>query len=339
MVAALCAAVAAPSAPLAQAARLRLPREVFDVIPPSDRVSGERGSYRVIQPGCRVGPIGPHMRRRIVDVAVQEWGVFGFQTLDMVATEERTLPTVAGLSIVPDALNPRLSAPRLARRTLRLGKWEDEDPVLATIAGYWSATPDGAAALEKQNRIWNSWLGDENIGWVEPWSAAFVSWVMCEAGLGEPETFHRSIAHWEYVDQAIAARDTPGSRPAAAYVARDYGEAEIHPGDLLCNSRGGTDYQSIADRRPDMGRYAPLHCDIVVKVDARQSAIFVIGGNVLNSVSLSALRAEAMGAGLSPAPEARIAGARRWFAHLQLQTGAIESDALDHSPTIRSLQP
>jgi len=121
-------------------------------------------------------------------------------------------------------------------------------------------------------------------------------------------------------------------------VARDYGEAEIHPGDLLCNSRGGANYQSIADRRPHMGVFAPLHCDIVVKVDARQSAIFVIGGNVLNSVSLSALRAEAMGAGLSPAPEFRIAGARRWFAHLQLRTDMIESNALDASPTIRALQ-
>lgn len=338
IVTAACALLAAPAAPLAQSSQPRLPREVFDVIAPSERIEGRRGAFRIVQPGCRVGPLGAHTRRRIVDIAVQEWGVFGFQTLDLVATEERALPTVDGLQIVPDALNPRLDRPRLARRTLRLGRWEDDDPVLSTVAGYWSATPDGAAVIAKQNRIWSSWFGDQGIGWVEPWSAAFVSWVMCEAGLGERETFRRSIAHWEYVDQAIEALDNPGARSASAYVARDYGEAEIHPGDLLCGSRGAADYRSLADRRPHMGVYAPLHCDIVVKVDAGQSAIFVIGGNVLNSVSLSALRAEAMGAGLSPAPEVRIAGARRWFAHLQLQTGPIESDALDRSPTIRALQ-
>lgn len=335
LIATLCAALAAPAAPLAQATMARLPRDLFDVIPPSDRVTGARGRVRVVQPLCRVGPLGPHTRRRIVDIAVQEWGVFGFQTLDLVTLENRALPRVDGLAIIPDALNPQLARERLARRTLRLGRWEDEREMLLTVAGYWSATPDGGAVLAKQNRAWRSWFG-EQVGWVEPWSAAFISWVMCEAGLGERETFRRSIAHWEYVDQAIEARDNP--QTPSAYIARDYGEAAVAPGDLLCNARGEADYRSLADRRPHMGVFAPLHCDIVVKVDAAQDAIFVIGGNVLNSVSLSALRAEAVGAGLSPAPESRLTGARRWFAHLQLRTGTIEGDALDASPTIRSLQ-
>lgn len=334
--AALCASLAAPSAPLAQSARERLPREIFDVIAPPDRIEGRRGAYRITQPGCRVGPLGPHTRRRIVDLAAQEWAVFGFQSLDYATTESRTLPRAGDLQIVPDALNPPLSAPRLARRTMRLGRWEDESPVLATVAGYWSATPDGAAVIAKQNRVWNSWFGAD-VGWVEPWSAAFVSWVMCEAGLGELATFQRSIAHWEYVDQAIRARDT-ATQGAAAYVARDWGEAEVQPGDLLCSSRGDADYRTLADRQPHMGQYAPLHCDVVVKVDGAQGVIFVIGGNVLNSVSLSALKAEASTTGLAPSPEARVPGARRWFAHLQLQTGAIEADALDHSPTIAALQ-
>lgn len=262
--------------------------------------------------------------------------MFGFQSLDYATTETRALPRADDLRIVPDALNPPLSAPRLARRTMRLGRWEDESAVLPTVAGYWSATPDGAAVIEKQNRVWHSWFGGD-VGWVEPWSAAFVSWVMCEAGLGELATFRRSIAHWEYVDQAIRARD-PASRGAAAYVARDRGEAPILPGDLLCGSRGDADYRTLADRGPHMGAYAPLHCDVVVKVDPAQGVIFVIGGNVLNSVSLSALKADVSSSGLTPSPEARVAGARRWFAHLQLRTAAIEADALDHSPTIAALQ-
>lgn len=260
--------------------------------------------------------------------------MFGFQSLDYATTEDRALPRTDDLQIIPDALNPPLAAERLARRTMRLGRWEDETAVLATIGGYWSATPDGAAVIAKQNRVWNSWFG-EDVGWVEPWSAAFVSWVMCEAGLGELQTFQRSIAHWEYIDQSIRARTAGGP---AAYVARDWGEARVEPGDLLCSSRGDAHYRTLADRERDMGKYAPLHCDVVVKIDPGQGVIFVIGGNVLNSVSLSALKAEASAAGLSPSPEARLSGARRWFAHLQLQTGAIEADALDHAPTITALQ-
>ena len=336
------AALAAPSAPLAQSLRQRLPREVFDVIPPSERVSGRRGSFRIAQPGCRVGPLGAHTRRRIVDVAVQEWAVFGFQTLDLVSVQERLLPTVGAIAVVPDALNPPLAEvepvgrPRLARGAPRLGRWEDEREVLATVAGYWSATPDGGEVLRKQNRAWRSWFGDD-VGWVEPWSAAFVSWVMCEAGLGERETFRRSIAHWEYVDQANEARDAGPGHPSA-YVAHDLGEAEVVPGDLLCNARGEARYRTLADRRPDLGRYAPLHCDVVVKVDRAAGVIFTIGGNVLDSVSLTAVAADFSATTGSPFTDEALAGARRWFVHLQLKTAAIEDNALDASPTIRRLR-
>jgi len=338
LIAVACAALAAPSAPLAQSVRERLPRAAFDVIPPSERVGGDRGSFRVVQPACRVGPLGPHTRRRIVDIAVQEWAVFGFQTLDMVSREERLLPSTGAFRIVPDALNPAFDPtgrPRLARRTLKLGRWEDEREVLATVAGYWSATPDGGEVLRKQNRAWKSWFG-EDVGWIEPWSAAFVSWVMCEAGLGERETFRRSIAHWEYVDQAIDERDRPGS---GAYEAHDLGEAAVAPGDLLCNARGEARYRTLADRRPDIGRYAPLHCDIVVKLDPQAGVIFTIGGNVLNSVSLAAVATDLSSPTPRPLGEDALGGARRWFAHLKLKTDPIEADALDASPTIRALQP
>ena len=65
---------------------------------------------RIVQSGCRVGPT-EWARRRIVDVAVQEWGVFGFQTLDLRGVRERRLPD----GVVPDALNPRLEAPEQDR--------------------------------------------------------------------------------------------------------------------------------------------------------------------------------------------------------------------------------
>jgi hypothetical protein len=307
----------------------RLPRTVFDVIPPSDRVTGTRGTMAVYQPACRIGPT-IQARRRIVDVAVQEWAFFGFQTIDAAHEESRVLPE----GLVPDALNPALSAPRIARQSLRLGTFEDEPDVDTTISGYWSATPDGARVIAAQNQAWTA-PGGEAVNWTEPWSAAFVSWVMCEAGLGDMAQFQRSIAHRDYIDQAIRARD--GQAPDAAYIAYDAGDQPVEPGDLLCNSRGGTDYRSLADRRRQLGIYAPLHCDVVVKATADR--ILVIGGNVLQSVSLTILPVTRdPGRYARPVAEGDIEGARTIFAHLKLRASPIELNALDSSPTIKALK-
>ena len=307
----------------------RLPREQFDVIPPSERVTGERGRMEVVQRGCRVGPTA-WARRRIVDIAAQEWGFFGFQTFDGRAMEPRILPE----GIVADGLNPLLTAPRSVRHATRLGTWESDPRTDASVAGYWSATPEGPRVIERQNRQWRE--GEGETPWVEPWSAAFVSWVMCEAGLGDMTQFRRDIAHWTYVDQAIEARD--GQAPEAAYVAHDTGEVAIRPGDLMCNARGRATYRLLADRRREQGEQAPLHCDIVVRVDAEARTMAVIGGNVLNGVSLTIVPLVATESGLSrPIGPEDAPGARAYFAHLSLRADPVEDLALDSSPTIRAL--
>ena len=313
--------------PVAAQSVERLPRETFDVIPPAERVEGRRGAMRIVQPGCRVGPT-EWARRRIVDIAVQEWGVFGFQTIDLRGVRERRLPD----GVVPDALNPRLDAPEQDRAIVAVGRWEHTPGLAATIAGYWSATPDGGDILSRQNRQWRD--GEGEINWVEPWSAAFISWVMCEAGLGEMAQFERDISHRVYIDQAIRARD--GERPNAAYVAHDPGEVAVMPGDLLCNSRGGVNYRTLADRRRDLGRYVGSHCDVVVRVG--EDTVAVIGGNVLNGVSLTLLPlVEGQGAYPAVLSGADLDGARTMFAHLSLQADPVEATALDASPTIRAL--
>ena len=81
----------------------RLPREVLDVIPPSERVTGERGDMRIVQRACRVGPTH-WARRRIVEIAAQEWAAFGFQTFDAREVETRRLPE----GVVADSANPLL---------------------------------------------------------------------------------------------------------------------------------------------------------------------------------------------------------------------------------------
>jgi hypothetical protein len=306
-----------------------MPREAFDVIPPEERVHGERGEMVVFQQACRSAPT-EWARRRIVDIAVQEWAFFGLQIIDEATVETRLLPP----GVLPDRLNPEIG-PYILSRDLRLGTPERADEVAPTIAGYWSATPDAADVLAQQNRAWTG-PGRNAVGWLQPWSAAFISWVMCEAGLGALSQFERDISHRVYVDQAIRARD--GAAPDAAFLAHDAGEVEVVPGDLLCAARGDAEYRTLADRRSDTGEFAPTHCDIVVKVDEAAMRILVIGGNVMESVSvtmLPAMREE--GKFLKPIGEETVDGARTIFAHLKLKAPPIELDALDNSPTVKSM--
>src|SRR5690606_37320323 len=148
--------------------------------------------------------------------------------------------------LVAESRNPPLPAPRAGAHIERQGVPEASRRVAADIAGYWTAAPDSARALARQNTAWDS-PGGEAVNWVEPWSAVFISWVVCEAGLGDMAQFERDISHRVYIDQAIHARD--GEAETAAYVAWDAGEQPINPGDLLCHARGAADYRSHADRR------------------------------------------------------------------------------------------
>jgi hypothetical protein len=249
--------------------------DALDILPPSARVSGVPGSMSVQSRDCRVLPAAG-ARTRIVDVALQQWEFFGSRISDYSEVEDdaddpapgQRLPAVA-LAQVDRGRRPRLSPEEAAR-------------VAPSIAGYWAVTPEGSWIVARQNDRWN---GEDGIAarWNAPWSAAFISWVMCEGGLGTTAQFQRAIAHHAYIDQAIRARD--GRAPQAAFVAYDAGETMIAPGDLLCSSRRPA-YRTIADRRRQMGVGARSHCDVVVKVDEARQRIHAIGGNVRGVVSL-----------------------------------------------------
>lgn len=284
----------------------RLPPERLDARSPSALVEGEPGRMTVRSTACRNLPTGK-TRRRIVDLAAQEWGFFGFSIVDY------TIEAPPGSRSRYRWWRRRMD-PREGARTA------------ATIAGYWAATPRGTWMITRQNGRWN---GSDGLAarWRDPWSAAFVSWVMCEGGLGGADRFQRSIAHHVYVDQAIRARDA-GSSPAA-FAAHDLGAAEVEPGDLLCSSRR-RGYTSISQRRRHLGVGARMHCDIVVKVEPHRERILAIGGNVRGTVSLKLLPAVARGGHLVPT--------RSLFAHLKLQADPIEDDALDSSPTLRAVR-
>ncbi|MDP2285258.1 MAG: DUF2272 domain-containing protein, partial [Pseudohongiella sp.] len=206
----------------------------------------------------------------------------------------------------------------------------DENARLASsIAGYWAATPDSDGIVQGQNVNRNS----EGAGarWRNAWSAAFISWVMCESGLGDPDQFRRAIAHHSYIDQAIRATD--GNDAESVYSAFDPGQAAVEPGDLLCRGSRPV-YRNLADRRSQIGEGARTHCDIVVKVDTDAQKIMVIGGNVRGTVRMKVLHAvQDDGGELRPLSD----NGRVLFAHLKLEAPAIALNALDNTPTLRAL--
>jgi hypothetical protein len=295
----------------------RLPSTQLDVTAPSERVRGAAGEMSARPMACRSIPPS-ETRRRIVDIAVQEWGFFGFPIVDYTNYDD---------DMPYDPASWRFRFPSLPQ--------EEAVRVAASVAGYWAVTSQGAGMISRQNQAWGEPWGI-NGRWADPWSAAFISWVMCEAGLGDNSQFQRAIAHWSYIDQAIRARD--GSAPNAGYVAYDPGDEPILPGDLLCSSRRPA-YRTVTDRRRHLGVGARSHCDIVVKVDEKEQRIYTIGGNVRRSVALKMFpTTRAPGKNLRPRSITSDADDERpMFAHLKLRARAIEANALDNTPTMKSL--
>lgn len=300
---------------LAQAAHAqvaaRLPSEQLEVMAPSKRVAGPPGQMHITEGLCPVRP-ATGLRRRIVDVAIQEWGYFGFNVVDQTNYVDSDRPR-----------GPRRRTPWL--------KPEESARVADTIAGYWAITSDGGWILNRQNAVWN---GPDGVAsrWRDPWSAAFISWVMCESGLREAARFRRAIAHHAYIDQAIEARDDAAS--GAAFVAYDVGERRIEPGDMLCAARR-PNYRKLEERRETIGTGIRSHCDIVVAIEAGQDRILVIGGNVRGAVSLKIH--PAVFAGEPGWVESVGRGRRSVFAHLKLRAASIEPNALATSPTVLAL--
>jgi hypothetical protein len=284
----------------------------LDANPPSARVAGGPGAMTVRSRACRSFPAAA-IRGRIIDMAVQEWGFFGFSIVDW--TEDGG----------EEAARPGWGYGR------RRG---GGDPVEAarvapSIGGYWAVTPDGPWIVANQNDLWNQ-AGGVTGRWRYPWSAAFVSWVMCESGLARMDEFRRDVAHHRYIDQAIRSRGAGGGR--AAYAAHEAGDTDITPGDLLCTARRPA-YRTLAERRRQMGSGARTHCDIVVKVDEPAGRVFAIGGNVRGTVGLKAFPAARTRGVLRIADN----GGRPIFAHLVLNPRYVRVDVFDRTAAVRAL--
>ena len=127
-----------------------------------------------------------------------------------------------------------------------------------------------------------------------PWSAAFVSWVMARAPV---PGFRGSPRHADYI--ARAWNDPEGS----PYAFADPYTNRAVPGDLLCHLR---DHEVLGPEGLRQALDSPWrrmpqrsHCDIVVAVDDDDGngprMLYVVGGNVLNAVTMRMLPLDADG--------------------------------------------
>ena len=117
----------------------------------------------------------------------------------------------------------------------------------------------------------------------EPWSAAFISYVMKEAGAGY--RFRLSEWHAHYIREAIHARQAGDT--SYGYWGYRLSERAPQVGDLVGYARqDGIDF----DVQPETYK---SHTDLVVAV--RPGEIDVIGGNVADSVTLKTLATDKEG--------------------------------------------
>lgn len=311
----------------------RLPASVFDVTPPASRVTGAPGNMSIRPAPCRTFPLAD-ARQRVIELAVQEWGYFGFPIVEFDADEDDAVEGRGRAGSPGRNAGPggRGAGPGGRGRGMSRVGTPEAARTAASIGGYWAVTPGGAWILENQNQYWREAISGVT-RWRFPWSAAFISWLLCEGGIGAPEQFQRAIAHHTYIDQAIRARDNAAAR--AVYAAYDVGERAVSPGDMLCTSRQ-PEYRSLTERRRQMGQGARTHCDVVVKIDEEAGRILAIGGNVRGVVGLKMIPAVRVQGQLRPMLPS---SARPVFAHLAWRGDATPATltAFDRSPTFRAL--
>jgi hypothetical protein len=243
-------------------------------------------------------PVPPERVAALLAAAVGEWERWGRVDVRVPAGEEYCAELAGGLCTEIDD-----------------GCGKEQDPALCPVVDdYWRAVNGGGpgelhhACTQAAHCEWH-W----DPAWGEPvatppWSAAFISALMRKAGFDETE-FAFSDTHAVYL---VAARD--GRTSAYAVVPTP---ATAEPGDLICATRQvhpddvpPTDVAAIRDR----AGATPMHCDLVIAVDAAERRLDAIGGNVQQAVARSRVALDEQGR-----VDGRLNPARPWIAVMRLR--------------------
>ena len=152
-------------------------------------------------------------------------------------------------------------------------KKEREDGFWQRVVKYWKE------ALNIHHIDTPDEVGD---GIRNPWSAAFISWIMTKAGAADK--FKRDASHSVYIRDSVKKRKDQVIN--APFVAFKIDEVTPEIGDLVCAPRqSGVTYDTTDN-------YIS-HCDLVVA--KRTNEIDIIGGNVSDSVTQKTLKLDTNG--------------------------------------------
>jgi hypothetical protein len=237
---------------------------------------------------------GATPRQRIVEIALHEWRRWGAQTI-RIGRDDTACITASPLPVpVPAPVPTLLTGDPLADAGL-LGHGVagveghpsvDDAPAATTCPGFpdgtgMEATAQGCQMAQAYWAIVGKTPDCYEITqgrWA--WSAVFISWVLRQAGLDERQ-FLTGESHSMYV---VDARD--GILPAPAFRIEPV-PAVPRPGDIVCAGRGRDKY--IGSPAEVSFGTTPMHCDIVVEVDATARVVKTIGGNLQQSVSMEVI--------------------------------------------------
>ena len=174
----------------------------------------------------------------------------------------------------------------------------DGDEESIPHVGIWEDDDDSHS--ERINQYWRA-VGKPRLSGYDckqPWSAAFISWIMQAVGVPK-DLFPSSSAHRFYLNRFIANTDNP----YAALIPRTIHQYKPKPGDLICATRGKIRPPEVTEEVQDLLYSWRMHCDIVVETNGQ--TVHTIGGNVRNSVSKTILT-------LSPDGYVQFTRARPW---------------------------
>jgi len=154
-----------------------------------------------------------------------------------------------------------------------------------------------------------------------PWSAAFISYVMRQAG-ATATGFAFSNAHRVYIDDAFATSAAEVAHKTDARIYRACPLATTRPrvGDMICLEREPSlaklSAAAVRERiRQEVAAGARTlqrtHCEVVARIDAPARKIYTIGGNVLNAVTARKMNLT-RDMKLSPVQSGRCGGAGAW---------------------------
>jgi hypothetical protein len=166
---------------------------------------------------------------------------------------------------------------RAELQTFKGGKLKETDAsVYKRVGDYWAAVPE--TGLDGRTLLKDS----KGKPYRPAWSAAFISFVLKQAGVGAK--FKTTKAHCHYVELARVAAATNANK---AYHALDPYSATPAIGDIVV---AGREYaEQLTFKQAELAYkgdgFYPSHGDFVIEVDTSKGEVVVVGGNVGDSVA------------------------------------------------------